>query len=133
MGKPLEWVSALEWVRFVFTIITPIGLFYLGARAAARKSLMESIQNKLAALDEKIDAKTSLLSGQVVGGKDECREDINSLLIQMQAFQREVARDNPTKGDVLEIRREFREELIQIRSQISSWNHDDRERRPRRS
>lgn len=101
---PPPTVDILEWMRFGATIITPFAVmglgFWISARAASRKTLMETIERKIEALSTKLDR-----------GREECREDIQAMVAQVSAFQQEVAKNYP-------VRRELEDGLSGIREDI---------------
>lgn len=90
---PPATAEILEWLRFAATIATPFAVmglgFWISARAASRKALMEQI-------DKKIEA----MAKQIADGNEECRSDIRAIVVQVSAFQREVAERYPLRQQV---------------------------------
>lgn len=63
--------------------------FWLNSRAASRKQLMEQIDKKLEGMAK-----------QIADGHEECRGDIRAMVVQVSAFQREVAERYPLRQQV---------------------------------
>lgn len=93
-------LDVFELIRFAATIVTPFAVLWLGIRSASRKRLMETI-----------DAKIEKLGQQVEAGKEECREDINAVTVQVAAFQREVAERYPLRRELEDGFKSLREDI----------------------
>lgn len=100
-----EW---FEWARFISSIVTPIAVvclgFWLGSRAQARKKLIEDVNDKI-----------DRLTHQVNEGREECREDIRAVTVQVSSFQRDVAERYPLRGDIEGRFRDLQEEIRAVR------------------
>lgn len=119
---PPDTAAILEWLRFGATIATPFAVLGLGAwisaRAASRKTLMEQI-------DKKIEALTK----QVADGNEECRGDIRAIVVQVSAFQREVAERYPLRQQVEKALDALRDDMRFYLSNRGKGPNDPRGRR----
>lgn len=100
-----------EWAGLIAPFINSLGILFLGfwinARAASRKALIEQVDKKM----EQVDQKVEKITKQIANGNEECREDIRAIVVQVSAFQREVAERYPLRQQVESALNGLREDM----------------------
>lgn len=92
--SPQNLPDALEWLKLVSSIITPLAIFWFGIIAFNRRSTVENI-----------DKKISEIRKEIAEGRSECREDIQAMVQQMAEYPRR----NELNEAIRELRQDIRE------------------------
>jgi hypothetical protein len=87
--------EALEWLKLVSSIVTPLAIFWLGIVVFNRRATVEGI-----------DKKISDIRKEISEGRTECREDIQAMVQQMAEYPRR----NELNEAIRELRQDIREE-----------------------
>jgi hypothetical protein len=87
--------EALEWLKLVSSIVTPLAIFWLGIVVFNRRATVEGI-----------DKKISDIRKEISEGRTECREDIQAMVQQMAEYPRR----NELNEAIKELRADIREE-----------------------
>jgi hypothetical protein len=69
--------EALEWLKLLSSIVTPLAIFWLGIVVFNRRATVEGI-----------DKKISDIRKEIAEGRTECREDIQAMVQQMAEYPR---------------------------------------------
>jgi hypothetical protein len=69
--------EALEWLKLLSSIVTPLAIFWLGVVVFNRRATVEGI-----------DKKISDIRKEIGEGRTECREDIQAMVQQMAEYPR---------------------------------------------
>jgi hypothetical protein len=86
--------EALEWLKLISSIITPLAIFWLGVVVFNRRATVEGI-----------DKKISDIRKEISEGRTECREDIQAMVQQLAEYPRR----NELNEAVKELRDDIRE------------------------
>jgi hypothetical protein len=86
--------EALEWLKLLSSIVTPLGIFWLGIVVFNRRATVEGI-----------DKKISDIRKEIAEGRTECREDIQAMVQQMAEYPRR----NELNEAIRELRQDIRE------------------------
>jgi hypothetical protein len=86
--------EALEWLKLVSSIVTPLAIFWLGIVVFNRRATVEGI-----------DKKISDIRKEISEGRTECREDIQAMVQQMAEYPRR----NELNEAIKELRQDIRE------------------------
>jgi hypothetical protein len=86
--------EALEWLKLVSSIVTPLAIFWLGIVVFNRRATVEGI-----------DKKISDIRKEISEGRTECREDIQAMVQQMAEYPRR----NELNEAIRELRQDIRE------------------------
>jgi cell shape-determining protein MreC len=87
--------EALEWLKLLSSIVTPLAIFWLGIVVFNRRATVEGI-----------DKKISDIRKEISEGRTECREDIQAMVQQMAEYPRR----NELNEAIKELRADIREE-----------------------
>jgi hypothetical protein len=87
--------DALEWLKLISSIVTPLAIFWLGIVVFNRRATVEGI-----------DKKISDIRKEISEGRTECREDIQAMVQQMAEYPRR----NELNEAIRELRQDIREE-----------------------
>jgi hypothetical protein len=88
--------EALEWLKLVSSIVTPLAIFWLGIVVFNRRATVEGI-----------DKKISDIRKEISEGRTECREDIQAMVQQMAEY--------PRRNELNEAIRELRQDIREVR------------------
>jgi hypothetical protein len=86
--------EALEWLKLISSIVTPLAIFWLGIVVFNRRATVEGI-----------DKKISDIRKEISEGRSECREDIQAMVQQMAEYPRR----NEFNEAIRELRQDIRE------------------------
>jgi hypothetical protein len=86
--------EALEWLKLISSIVTPLAIFWLGIVVFNRRATVEGI-----------DKKISDIRKEISEGRSECREDIQAMVQQMAEYPRR----NELNEAIRELRQDIRE------------------------
>jgi hypothetical protein len=86
--------EALEWLKLLSSIVTPLAIFWLGIVVFNRRATVEGI-----------DKKISDIRKEISEGRTECREDIQAMVQQMAEYPRR----NELNEAIRELRQDIRE------------------------
>jgi hypothetical protein len=86
--------EALEWLKLISSIVTPLAIFWLGIVVFNRRATVEGI-----------DKKISDIRKEIAEGRTECREDIQAMVQQMAEYPRR----NELNEAIRELRQDIRE------------------------
>lgn len=90
-----EWII---WVMAVSSVLSPFILLLINKSTENRRKLMEGIDGQIKSLKGDLES----VRREVIGGRDECREDIQAVLSQLAEYPRR----NEVDGKVRDAREE---------------------------